>query len=602
MLTTSDFLRAKDNVEAFAHTAIKGKVTFVCDAAHRIVPTDGGYEIHTDEFSVLSRALTEIIKVQQGTIPCVRSLIPRFTQCGVMMDCSRNAVPTVETIKELIRFSSACGMNLLMLYTEDVYEIPEQPYFGYMRGRYSAEELRDADAYAKNYGIELVPCIQTLSHLATFLTYNGGSIRDTGRTLLCGEEKTYEFIEQAIRACRNAFTSKKIHIGMDEADDLGRGQYYKRFGACNKYETLCRHLERVKAICEKYDFEPMMWSDLFISYASPSGRYYGGDAVITEEFAKNIPECGMVYWDYYFHKDPDFYEKMILAHQAMGKPVWFAGGASNWNGPLPWWDYANTCTRTGLTACLKHHVTQVFDTLWWNNEIGCELPMVYPYLAMFAEYRFMGEATDDTAIDQTVSLLCGYGVKEAAVIGALDMCADKTEWDMCYSEKLMFSDPLYQFGLKKEHIDKARAYYDEKIAALNTLKVRADVKNQLDFAKMCYAVVSDKLDLVLTLRPAYEKGDKAALEKIAEELLPRLIKDFNALERYNREKWLALYKPFGYEYQCCHYGGVIRRLEEVRETLRAYLNGELPCIEELDVPLLPTDERIGFKAITSAFI
>ena len=35
-----------------------------------------------------------------------------------------------------------------MLYTEDTYEVDNEPYFGYMRGRYSADELRELDDYA----------------------------------------------------------------------------------------------------------------------------------------------------------------------------------------------------------------------------------------------------------------------------------------------------------------------------------------------------------------------------------------------------------------------------------------------------------------------
>ena len=42
-------------------------------------------------------------------------------------------------------------------------------------------------------------------------------VKDYGNILLCGEEKTYTFIEAMIRICRNCFRTKRIHIGMDEA-------------------------------------------------------------------------------------------------------------------------------------------------------------------------------------------------------------------------------------------------------------------------------------------------------------------------------------------------------------------------------------------------
>ena len=82
-----------------------------------------------------------------------------------MLDCSRSAVLNIATCKKLIVMLAKLGYNALELYTEDTYEIPSEPYFGHIRGRYTQKELKELDAYAKQYGIELIPCIQTLAHL-----------------------------------------------------------------------------------------------------------------------------------------------------------------------------------------------------------------------------------------------------------------------------------------------------------------------------------------------------------------------------------------------------------------------------------------------------
>ena len=65
-----------------------------------------------------------------------------FDRFGIMLDCSRNGVRKVSALHRLIRLISRMGYNTLMLYIEDTYEINGQPYFGYMRGRYSTDELR----------------------------------------------------------------------------------------------------------------------------------------------------------------------------------------------------------------------------------------------------------------------------------------------------------------------------------------------------------------------------------------------------------------------------------------------------------------------------
>lgn len=46
-----------------------------------------------------------------------------FERNSLMLDCSRNAVFTVEKVKFLIRTLAKLGMNVLMLYTEDTYEV-----------------------------------------------------------------------------------------------------------------------------------------------------------------------------------------------------------------------------------------------------------------------------------------------------------------------------------------------------------------------------------------------------------------------------------------------------------------------------------------------
>ncbi len=71
-----------------------------------------------------------------------------------------------------------------------------------------------------------------------------GNIRDTGDVLLCGEDETYKFIDDAIKACRKAYKTNKIHIGMDEAFGIGRGRYLAKHGLRDSYDIMKEHLEK----------------------------------------------------------------------------------------------------------------------------------------------------------------------------------------------------------------------------------------------------------------------------------------------------------------------------------------------------------------------
>ena len=74
---------------------------------------------------------------------------------GVMMDCSRNGVMTVKAVKEYADILKKMGYDTLMLYTEDTYEVDGEPFFGYLRGRYSKEEIKEMDAYCNSIGMKV---------------------------------------------------------------------------------------------------------------------------------------------------------------------------------------------------------------------------------------------------------------------------------------------------------------------------------------------------------------------------------------------------------------------------------------------------------------
>ena len=76
-----------------------------------------------------------------------------FNKFGVMVDCSRNAVMTVEQLKKFITVISKMGYNQVHLYMEDTYEVNDEAYFGYLRGKYSKEELKELDDFAYGIGV-----------------------------------------------------------------------------------------------------------------------------------------------------------------------------------------------------------------------------------------------------------------------------------------------------------------------------------------------------------------------------------------------------------------------------------------------------------------
>ena len=122
-----------------------------------------GYLIRYDTPTRAARGLGAVLGGLVSDEAAYRECCP-FKTFGIMLDCSRNAVMRPDHFKLWLRRLALLGFNLAMVYTEETYEIPGEDYFGYLRGRFTAAELKDLNDYALGLGIEMVGCIQTLGH------------------------------------------------------------------------------------------------------------------------------------------------------------------------------------------------------------------------------------------------------------------------------------------------------------------------------------------------------------------------------------------------------------------------------------------------------
>lgn len=520
-----------------------------------------------------------------------------FDHCGCMLDASRNGVMKVSAVKQYINCMAALGLNFLMLYTEDTYEVKEYPYFGYMRGRYSKEEIREIDAYAKKLGVEIIPCIQTLGHLAQYLKFGTvtANITDTFHVLLAWEEETYQFIEAEIRAVREMFSTTKIHIGMDEAYDMGRGQFLNKNGYHPSYEILSTHLNRVVELCKKYGFEPMMWNDMFFKNATPDRKYYNyKEAHFSKEVIKNIPDVDMVYWDYY-HPDEETYLGMLEKSAELGKKPFFAGGISIWYGFLPSGKLTVDNTVPALRACLKKDIKTVFATMWGDDGTETNAFFSIPYLPYYSEYCYRGLDCTGEDIKKVSQFLTKIPYEVTEAMGSYTYMEE--DGIGVFGKNFFYGDLFYELGNFSDRIPKAIETYQ---AALNTIVKETETAGRniewYTYAQMVYEITLEKLKLRQILRKAYQENDKETLLNITNVILPALKERYIAMKKVHKAQWDSIYKPFGFEVITFRYGGTLSRIDDYIETLKNYLDGTIETISELDETPLPA-ERTGFSSI-----
>ena len=521
---------------------------------------------------------------------------PILTFNGAMADVSRNAVLNVPTVKLMLRKMALMGLNAYMLYTEDTYEIEGRPYFGYMRGRYTKAELRELDAYALELGIELIPCVQTLGHLATHLRWNAsGAYRDTANVMLVGADATYEMIADMLHTAKECFTTRRIHLGLDETKDIGLGSYLSKNGYREGHKIYLEHLNRVCEMAIAEGLSPMMWSDMFFRFAGkdlPGYKDYDPRVEITDEIAALVPKgVQQVFWDYY-QPDEEFYTVNIQKHKKhFGENVMFAGGVWLFGGPCPQYRRSIRNSYPALEACKKEGVKEVLTTIWLNGS-ECQLLFSLAGLAWYASYDYKG-CRDDEDVRACFENACGVSYDDFLTCQLPEYPHGHPYRGI--SRVLLYNDPLVGImDWHVAHITPTRPYYEDVSA-----KLREATKNKGVFAPMLDVIVKlsalfeNKADFGVRLKAAYDAGDRATLAAMRDEcdiVSEKLV----ALKNAHRTAWMAYNKPFGWEVHDIRYGGLIARFETVKLRLTAYLAGELEHIEELE------QERLSIDGISTA--
>ncbi len=507
---------------------------------------------------------------------------------GVMLDLSRNAVMSIDSFKKYLEYLKKMGYNCVYFYNEDAYEVDGEPYFGYLRGRYTKAEMKELDEYAYSLGIEIIPCIQTLAHLESYLRWED-RIKDVTNVLMIDEPRTYEFIDNLIRTVSECFRTRRIHIGMDEAWMLGRGNHQKKYGIEDEISLMKRHLEKVNDIVKKYGCRSIIWSDMFIRPWN-GGAYtkiVDGNGVL--EVPKNVIDSvpdgvELVYWDYYSEVKQHYYDQ-FATHAQFGKELWFAGGVWAWRSFVPNNHYSIQTMLPAIDACREFGIKHVVMTIWGDNGCECSRYATLPALHYIAEY--MRGNTDEENIKAKFKRIFGADYDAFMLLDELDVINLSYNRNERASRKVLFQDVFSGFldtAVKEGHgevfaslAEKYREYAKKyrKWAYLfdNTAKM-ADV----------FAV---KYELGVKTRRAYKAGDKEELLRLANEDYKVLSKRLTAFLKSFRKQWYLENKTYGFDVQEMRVASVKVRIDSCRERLLDYAKGKIDKIEELCDELIP---------------
>ena len=508
-----------------------------------------------------------------------------FKDVCLMIDCSRNAVRNMNTVKKLIRNLAMIGYTSLMLYTEDTYEVDGEPMFGYLRGRYTKAEMKELNDYANEWGIELIPCIQTLAHLNQLTRYKYSHINcfDCSDILLVGDDRTYELIDHMFKTLSECYTSRRIHIGMDEAWLLGRGVYLNKNGLVPRFEILCAHLQRIYEIAKKYDLKPIIWSDMFwrTAKSDENCRDEHGNVIIPKEILDKIPkEVTLCHWDYHNLKPEGFNENLEI-HKQFKNEVWFAGGTAQSNrGFVPHLTYSTKISSAAIQEARKFKIESLMETMWGDNGGECSL---FASLPAIMHYSYTALGLSQERLDKEFYALTGYDYHEYMRLEQAQTFGLYTE-DIGNPAKHGLYNDIFLGYVDTVINGEDKKYFQKAKEAISHLK-QGQYGYIFESAYALNEVLELKYDMGIRLRKAYQEHDKAELAKCAEDLRKLIVLLEKFIANY-RKQWLTENKPNGLEIQEIRLGGLKERLIGCKERLQAYLSGEIEEIPELKETLL----------------
>lgn len=571
--------------------AIKEEIGFSFPDDEKFIKSDKfAIEGSTVFYRTPADVLRAALRIKAGLVQNGRYEEPnRFDDLCFLIDCSRNAVPTVETVKKIIRIVALLGYNAAMLYTEDTYEVNAEPVFGYMRGRYTKTELKEMDAYALKMGIELIPCIQTLAH------FNGlrhwykeyDAHFDCADILLIGDKRVEVLLENIFDTLSECFTSRRVHIGMDEAHDVGRGQYLDRNGYRPVFDTFTEHLNKVSDIASRHGFSCVMWGDMFCNIARRGNGGSYENLVIPPEVIARVPgNVEVAHWCY--ENGGDYYDEKFKLYADFGKPVWMSLSSYRCLGFLPMNGFSEKEFDTAFATMEKFpFVRKLINCAWADNGNECSVFSVLPSITGFVCKAY---GLDKKTRDRLFYALTDTAYDDFLKLEYADtLCGTVTDDYAAYTKLFLYNDVLCgQFDAEvSPKYGECFSKAEKAAEALAESKYGYLFENVAVFIR----ALIPKYNLGVRVRKAYAANDKKAVESIISDIY-RTVDAIKVFIGTLRRQWLKENKPQGFEIQELRLGGLKERLCGVALRLKDYADGKTNRIPELEEKVLP-DIHLG---------
>lgn len=347
--------------------------------------------------------LIQIIEQCGRRLPCLTiEDWPDFPRRGVMLDISRDKVPTMDTLYALVDRLASWKVNEVQLYTEHTFAYRDHQTVWKDASPMTPEQIQALDRYCRERFIDLVPNQNSFGHFHRWLMHDEYAhlaesptgvdwgfmlTRPRPFSLSPAVPETLTLLDSLYADLLPNFSSQFFNVGCDETADLGKGRSQALVEAKGSGRVYLDYLNQIAALVQKHQRTMMFWGDIIVEYP---------------DLVPEIPQ-GVIALEWGYEATHPFDTHGAL-FAASGVPFYVCPGTSSWLSLVGRTHNAIENLRNAARNGKKHGAIGFLNTDWGDYGHMQPLPASYLGFAYGAALSWAVEANDGRDLSEALTL------------------------------------------------------------------------------------------------------------------------------------------------------------------------------------------------------
>ena len=336
-------------------------------------------------------------------IPCVEiEDWPDIAVRGLMLDISRDKVPTMATLFKLVDMLAGLKINQLQLYMEHTFAYAGHEKVWAEASPMTGEEIEQLDTYCRERFIELVPNQNTLGHMERWFMHEpyralaecptGFEYATTGGwkgpTTLCpGDPGSIALIEDLLDQLLPRFNSRFVNVGGDEPWELGKGRSAADAEQRGLGRVYLDYVLKLYQAVKDRGRKMMLWGDIIQNHP---------------ELIAELPR-DLIALEWGYSASHDFDTRCGCLADA-GVPFYICPGTSTWNSVTGRNDEMAGNQIAAAEAVRRYGAIGCLNTDWGDHGHWQPLPVSYLGYAVGAAMSWCAASNTTESVIEAASL------------------------------------------------------------------------------------------------------------------------------------------------------------------------------------------------------